>query len=184
MARFLVWNISVPFGIVRKHSYCVSSVRMIVGHGFETSMLEEDILSIMNWLVRGFLRLVLVRFGAGRTRQRGCETYSWGRGRSNQTVRGKLVRCWLWGLRNGVTKLDPNHDHQFFCQTPPSVAQVAKQLDDSGALISYGGMSLRPITLPATILQVSAMTLPPSCDVWNQATTLGLRTDSSHTWTF
>ncbi|CAM9855640.1 unnamed protein product [Ectocarpus sp. 4 AP-2014] len=30
---------------------------------------------------------------------------------------------------------------------------VAKQLDDSGALISYGGMSLRPITLPATILQ-------------------------------
>ncbi|CAN0134379.1 unnamed protein product, partial [Hapterophycus canaliculatus] len=31
---------------------------------------------------------------------------------------------------------------------------VAQALDDGGALVSYGGMSLRPITLPATILQV------------------------------
>ncbi|CAM9549342.1 unnamed protein product [Scytosiphon promiscuus] len=30
---------------------------------------------------------------------------------------------------------------------------VAQALDDGGALVSYGGMSLRPITLPATILQ-------------------------------
>lgn len=32
--------------------------------------------------------------------------------------------------------------------------QVAQALDDGGALVSYGGMSLRPITLPATVLQV------------------------------
>lgn len=53
--------------------------------------------------------------------------------------------------------LDQNHDPIFtLTHTSPTapIAQVAKQLDDSGALISYGGMSLRPITLPATILQV------------------------------
>lgn len=34
------------------------------------------------------------------------------------------------------------------------VTQVAQALDDGGALVSYGGMSLRPITLPASVLQV------------------------------
>lgn len=31
---------------------------------------------------------------------------------------------------------------------------MAQALDDGGALVSYGGMSLRPITLPAALLQV------------------------------
>ena len=34
------------------------------------------------------------------------------------------------------------------------VRQVAQALGDGGALVSYGGMSLRPITLPAALLQV------------------------------
>lgn len=32
--------------------------------------------------------------------------------------------------------------------------QVAEALDDGGSLVSYGGMSLRPIRLSAAILQV------------------------------
>ena len=34
------------------------------------------------------------------------------------------------------------------------VPQIAQALGDGGALVSYGGMSLRPITLPAAFLQV------------------------------
>lgn len=35
-----------------------------------------------------------------------------------------------------------------------ATVQVAQVLDDGGALVSYGGMSLRPIKLSASLLQV------------------------------
>ncbi|CAM9721865.1 unnamed protein product, partial [Sphacelaria rigidula] len=39
------------------------------------------------------------------------------------------------------------------CTGGSIAASVAHVLDDGGALVSYGGMSLRPITLPAALLQ-------------------------------
>ena len=40
------------------------------------------------------------------------------------------------------------------CFFRPFSVQVALALDDGGVLVSYGGMSLRPIAIPGDVLQV------------------------------